>query len=68
MEETFPTVRGNRQYLQFKTKKTNSRRKDLMNPALYLDDCLENGAAGFRPGSGCFCNNEAKRRWSRRFG
>lgn len=37
---TYPTVKGNMKYLNFKPSKTYSRRKDLMDPTTYLDKCL----------------------------
>ena len=47
---SYPTAKGNMQYLNFKPKKTYSRRKDLMNPMKYLDECLEKWRGGFRSG------------------
>jgi murein DD-endopeptidase MepM/ murein hydrolase activator NlpD len=37
---SYPTVKGNMQYLNFNPTKTYSRRKDLMNPTTYLDGCV----------------------------
>ena len=38
---SYPTIRGNMQYLDFRPNKTYSRRKDLKNPTEYLDSCVE---------------------------
>ncbi|MBS1797143.1 MAG: M23 family metallopeptidase [Acidobacteria bacterium] len=37
---SYPTEKGNMKYLNFKPKKTYSRRKDLMDPTDYLDGCV----------------------------
>lgn len=37
---SYPTVKGNMKYLNFKPKKTYSRRQDLMDPTDYLDGCV----------------------------
>jgi murein DD-endopeptidase MepM/ murein hydrolase activator NlpD len=37
---SYPSEKGNMKYLNFKPKKTFSRRKDLMDPTDYLDSCI----------------------------
>lgn len=44
---SYPTVKGNMTYLNFKPKKTYSRRKDLMDPTDYLDGCIVSWMSGF---------------------
>ena len=44
---TYPTDIGNMKYLNFKTKKTYNRRKDLMDPTDYLDGCVLLWMSGF---------------------
>ncbi|HEY8559923.1 MAG TPA: M23 family metallopeptidase [Pyrinomonadaceae bacterium] len=44
---TYPTVKNNMQYLDFKTKKTYHRRKDLKDPTDFLDGCLLMWMSGF---------------------
>ena len=47
---TYPTSKGNMTYDSFKPKKTYSRRKDLVNPTTYLNECLEKWRNGWRSG------------------
>ena len=42
-DTSYPTAKGNMQYLNFKPTKTYSRRKDLMDPTNYLDACRLKG-------------------------
>ncbi|MEP6903332.1 MAG: M23 family metallopeptidase [Actinomycetota bacterium] len=37
---SYPSVKGNMTYLNFRPLKTYSRRKDLMDPTDYLDSCV----------------------------
>ncbi|MEP6946538.1 MAG: hypothetical protein ABJA02_11525 [Acidobacteriota bacterium] len=47
---SYPTEKGNMHYLNFKPKRTFSRRKDLMDPTYYLNNCYLKSSPRPNPG------------------